>query len=138
RVRELIERVSGAVTWVLGFSLAAGILVLLAALAATADERRFESALLRTLGASRGKIRTAVLAEFAALGVLCGVIGALGAAATGWALARHVFKLGGYLPPLLPLLVATLAATLLVTLAGGLGTLRMSRTPPMAVLRRGQ
>lgn len=138
RVRELIERVSDAVTWVLGFSLAAGILVLLAALAATADERRFESALLRTLGASRGQIRTAVLAEFAALGVLCGVIGALGAAATGWALARHVFKLSGYLPPLLPLLVATLAATLLVTLAGGLGTLRMSRTPPMAVLRRGQ
>src|SRR5690606_7313840 len=41
RVRDIIERVSSAVTWVLGFSLAAGILVLLAALASTAEERRF-------------------------------------------------------------------------------------------------
>jgi putative ABC transport system permease protein len=46
RVRDIIDRVSRAVTSVLGFSLAAGLLVLLAALAASADERRFETALL--------------------------------------------------------------------------------------------
>ena len=66
------RRVTAAVTWVLGFSLAAGILVLLAALAATADERRFEIALLRTLGAHRGQLTAAVLGEFAALGLIAG------------------------------------------------------------------
>ncbi|MCW5566621.1 MAG: hypothetical protein KIS84_00130 [Dokdonella sp.] len=68
RVRDIIERVSAAATWVLGFSLAAGVLVLIAALAATADERRVEIALLRTLGAHRGQLDAAVLGEFAALG----------------------------------------------------------------------
>ncbi|MCR6702852.1 MAG: FtsX-like permease family protein [Dokdonella sp.] len=80
RVRDIIDRVSSAVTWVLGFSLIAGLLVLLAALAATADERRFEIALLRTLGANNGQLNAAVLGEFAALGLLAGVVAAGGAA----------------------------------------------------------
>jgi putative ABC transport system permease protein len=42
--------------------------VLLAALAASADERRFETALLRTLGANRRQLTQAVLGEFALLG----------------------------------------------------------------------
>ncbi|HET6545461.1 MAG TPA: FtsX-like permease family protein, partial [Rhodanobacteraceae bacterium] len=99
RVRGIIDRVGHAVTWVLGFSLAAGVLVLLAALAATADERRFEIALLRTLGAHRRQLSAAVLGEFIALGALAGIIGALGAAATGLALADRVFRLDGYAPP---------------------------------------
>lgn len=135
RVRELIERVSLAVTWVLGFSLAAGVLVLLAALAATADERRFESALLRTLGASSGQLRSAVLSEFAAVGLLAGLIAAIGAAATGIALARGAFKLPDYWPPLGLLALSTIIAVLFVTVAGAMGTRRIARTPPMLVLR---
>jgi putative ABC transport system permease protein len=49
RVREVIAQVGQAVQLVMGFSLAAGVLVLLAALQATAGERRFDSAVLRTL-----------------------------------------------------------------------------------------
>lgn len=135
RVRELIERVSLAVTWVLGFSLAAGMLVLLAALASTADERRFESALLRTLGATRGQLHTAVLSEFAAVGLLAGVIAAVGASATGIALARFAFKLPGWWPPIGQLALATLLAIVFVTIAGALGTRRIARTSPMRVLR---
>lgn len=135
RVRELIARVSMAVTWVLGFSLAAGILVLLAALASTADERRFESALLRTLGASSGQLRAAVLSEFAAVGLLAGLIGAFGAAITGIALARQAFRLDNYWPPLGLLALSTLIAVIFVTVAGVVGTRKIARTPPMLVLR---
>ena len=135
RVRELIERVSMAVTWVLGFSLAAGVLVLLAALASTADERRFESALLRTLGASSGQLRAAVLSEFAAVGLLAGLIAAFGAAITGVALARQAFRLTDYWPPLGLLALSTLIAVVFVTVAGVIGTRKIARTPPMLVLR---
>jgi len=137
RVRDIIGRVSRAVIWVLGFSLAAGLLVLLAALAATADERRFEAALLRTLGAHSAQLSAAVLGEFAALGLVAGGIAAIGSATIGMALARRVFHFGEYVPPFGLLLAVVLAAAALVALAGGAGTRRVARTSPVAVLRRG-
>jgi putative ABC transport system permease protein len=137
RVRDIVGRVSRAVIWVLGFSLAAGLLVLLAALAATADERRFEAALLRTLGAHSAQLSSAVLGEFTALGLVAGSIAAIGSAAIGVALARRVFHFGDYLPPVGPLVAVVLAAAALVALAGWIGTRRVARTSPVAVLRRG-
>ena len=137
RVRDIIDRVSKAVAWVLGFSLAAGVLVLLAALASTADERRFESALLRTLGAHRRQLSIAVLSEFAVLGLLAGAIAVVGAGALGSVLARSVFKLDNYSPPLGALAALVAAAALAVALAGWVGTQRIARASPMMVLRRG-
>ncbi|HEY8011572.1 MAG TPA: FtsX-like permease family protein [Rudaea sp.] len=137
RVREIVGRVSRAVVWVLGFSLAAGLLVLLAALAATADERRFEAALLRTLGAHSSQLSAAVLGEFAALGIVAGGIAALGSAAIGTALARRVFHFASYLPPFAALLAVVFAAAVLVALAGWLATRRIARAAPITVLRRG-
>ena len=136
-VRYIIDRVSGAVSWVLGFSLLAGVLVLFAALASTADERRFETALLRTLGAHRGQLSLAVLAEFGALGLLAGVVAVAGAAALGSVLAAGVFGIDGYAPPLAALAGLVAAAVVTVALAGWVGTLRIARTAPIAVLRRG-
>jgi putative ABC transport system permease protein len=137
RVRDIIGRVSSAVTWVLGFSLAAGILVLLAALAATADERRFEIALLRTLGARQRQLNAAVLGEFAALGLLAGIVAAAGAAGAGLALARSIFRMPDYWPPLTALAGMALVSAIVVLLAGLAGTRRIARTPPMLVLRHG-
>ena len=136
RVREIIGKVSGAATAVLGFSLAAGLLVLFAALAASAEERRFESALLRTLGADRRQLRGAVLGEFAAVGIIAGTIAAFGSGAAGMWLARSIFRIGSYLPPLAALSLATIAAATLVALAGVAGTRRIARASPLLVLRR--
>ncbi|MEO7431995.1 MAG: FtsX-like permease family protein [Dokdonella sp.] len=137
RVRDIIDRVTRAVTSVLGFSLLAGVLVLLAALASTADERRFESALLRTLGAHRRQLSIAVLSEFAVLGLLAGSIAVIGSGVLGTVLAREVFRMPDYTPPLGALAALVAAAAAIVALAGWAGTLRISRTSPMAVLRSG-
>jgi putative ABC transport system permease protein len=136
RVRDIVDRVGRAAGWVLAFSVAAGVLVLLAALASTADERRFEIALLRTLGAHRRQLSIAVLGEFVALGVLSGMIAAIGAAGIGISLAERVFKLDGYWPPFGSLVSLIAAAALLVAFAGWIGTLRIARTPPMTILRK--
>ncbi len=56
QVREVMDKAALSVQYVFAFTLAAGIMVLLAAVQATRDERHFESAILRTLGASRGVV----------------------------------------------------------------------------------
>jgi len=137
RVREIIDRVGSAVRWILGFSLLAGILVLAAALAASAAERRHEAALLRTLGARRAQLRVAAACEFAMLGLVAGLTAALGAAGGGWWLGRAVFHIEGFVPPAWPLVASAAAAALVVMLLGLAGTRRVSRTPPMRLLREG-
>ncbi len=136
RVRDIIGQVSNAVTAVLGFSLAAGLLVLIAALAASADERRFESALLRTFGADRRQLAAAILGEFALVGLLSGTIAAAGAGLAGLWLAREVFRIAAYVPPLPLLILSVVAAGLLIALAGLAGTRRIARASPLLVLRR--
>jgi putative ABC transport system permease protein len=135
RVREIVDRVSHAVRWVLAFSLLAGALVLAAALAASAAERRHEAALLRTLGARRGQLRLAAACEFALLGLVAGLTAAFGAAGTGWWMGRAVFRIEGFVPPLGSLLLAALAAAVVVMLLGLAGTRKVTRTSPMQLLR---
>lgn len=135
RVREIVDRVSNAVRWILGFSLLAGALVLAAALAASAAERRHEAALLRTLGARRGQLRVAAACEFALLGAVAGLTAAIGAAGTGWWLGRAVFHIEGFMPPLLPLALCAALAAVVVMLLGLAGTRTVTRTSPMRLLR---
>ena len=97
QVRRAMDRAALAVQYVFLFTLAAGITVLLAAIQATRDERLFESAVLRTLGARRGIVLQGVAAEFTALGLLAGTLAAGGASAIGYLIATRVFELA-YLP----------------------------------------
>ena len=70
QVRSVFDKAVLAVQSVFFFTLFAGLTVLMAAVQASRDERRYESAMLRTLGASRGTVLQGVLAEFATLGLL--------------------------------------------------------------------
>lgn len=135
RVRDIIDQVTSAVMAVLGFSLIAGLLVLIAALNVSAEERRFETAMLRTLGARRGQLLATVLGEFALLGFIAGLIAAVGAISAGLSLGRGVFRIA-WSPPLLPFALGVVAAVALVTLAGWLGTRGIARTSPLLVLRK--
>ena len=72
QVQSIIDHVSRAVEFVFLFTLAGGLLVLQAAIAATQDERKFDAAILRTLGASQRQLRAAQIAEFLLLGALAG------------------------------------------------------------------
>ena len=137
RVREIVNRVGNAVRWILGFSLLAGALVLAAALAASAAERQHEAALLRTLGARRAQLQLAAACEFALLGLVAGLTAALGAAGAGLWLGHAVFHINGFVPPPWPLALAALGAALVVTLLGLAGTRKVTRTPPMRLLREG-
>lgn len=136
RVRGVIGQVGQAVQLVMAFSLAAGVLVLLAALQATAGERRYDSAVLRTLGARRSQLRGAVLVEFGMLGLLAALLAVAAAAAIGLAVSRQAFEIA-LSPPWGALLLGGLGGVLLSMAAGWAGTRHILRTPPALALREG-
>jgi putative ABC transport system permease protein len=103
---------------------------------ATRDERRYESAMLRTLGASRRVVFQGVAAEFTALGLLAGVLAAVGATAVGFYLAREVFNLA-YSPDPWVWVAGVFGGALLVGVAGILAARSVVTQPPVETLRQG-
>jgi putative ABC transport system permease protein len=135
QVQRTMDQVSRAVEFVFLFTLAAGLVVLYAAIVATQDERRFEAAVFRTLGGSRAQLRRVQVSEFLALGGMAGLFAAAGATVLGYVLAEHVLRLPfTFNPWIIPIGVAS--GALGVTIAGLLGTRAILRHPPLAALRR--
>jgi putative ABC transport system permease protein len=98
------------------------------------DERRYESAMLRTLGASRRTVAQGVLAEFATLGGLAGLLAAAGAAAGSFYLTREWLELR-YAFELWPWAAGICGGALLVAAGGWLATRSVVRQPPLTTLR---
>ena len=136
QVRNVMDKATLAVQYVFGFTLLAGITVLLAAIQATRDERRYESAMLRTLGASRRVVLQGVAAEFATLGLLSGTLAAIGASAAGYFLAQQLFDLDYTFDPKV-WIIGLVSGTVLVGLSGTLATRSVVSHPPIATLRGG-
>ncbi len=135
RVRLIIDRVILSVEFVSVFTLLAGLVVLYAGIQNSLDERLRETAILRTLGAVKRQIRSALAAEFLALGALAGLLAALTAWAVGSVLAFQLFELPYAANPWLwP--AGILAGTLGMGLAGLWGTRSVIRQPPLTSLRQ--
>lgn len=134
QVRGVIDKAALAVQSVFAFTLFAGLTVLLAAVQASRDERRYESAMLRTLGASRATVREGVLAEFILLGLISGLIAAGGASVAGWWLASEALELPWEFSPWV-WVVGLLGGAVLVSVSGWLATRSVIFRPPLATLR---
>jgi putative ABC transport system permease protein len=137
QVRDVMDKAALAVQYVFLFTLAAGLMVLVAAVQATRDERRYESAMLRTLGASRRVVFQGVAAEFTVLGLLAGLLAAAGATVAGYFLAREVFNLE-YSPDPWVWVFGIAGGALLVGGAGVLAARSVVTQPPAATLRQAQ
>jgi len=136
RVRGIMDRVSLAVEFIFLFSLLAGLAVLYAAIQASQDERRYESAVLRTLGARRSILLRGLFAEFITLGALSGLLAGLAATALAWVLAEYVFHFPYQFNPMVGL-AGIVVGVLLVGSAGVLGTRSVLSQPPVETLRQG-
>jgi putative ABC transport system permease protein len=134
QVRDVMDKAALAVQAVFVFTLLAGLMVLWAAVQATRDERRYESAMLRTFGASRRRVLSGVAMEFLAIGLLAGVLAAAGATLAGYLLAENLFDLE-YRFSLELWLVGPLLGMLFVGLSGMAATWRVITRAPVNVLR---
>jgi len=136
QVRDVMDKAALAVQAVFVFTLLAGLTVLWAAVQSTRDERRYESAMLRTFGASRSRVLSGVAAEFVSIGLLAGVLAATGASLAGYLLATHLFDLHYQFSPVL-WLSGPAAGMLLVAFSGLAATWRVIGHAPVNVLRSG-
>ena len=136
RVRGIMDRVSLAIEFIFLFTILAGLAVLYAAIQANQDERLFENAVLRTLGAQRKTLVLGLFAEFATLGALSGLLAGLSATTLAWLLAETIFKFE-YQFDISVVLTGILSGMLIVVIAGLLGTRRVLAHPPIRTLREG-
>ena len=134
QVRDVMDKAALAIQAVFVFTLLAGLTVLWAAVQATRDERRYESAMLRTFGASKRRVLAGVAAEFTAIGLLAGVLASAGATLAGYLLATRLLELDYNFSPAL-WLAGPLAGMLLVGLSGMAATWRVITHAPINVLR---
>ncbi len=134
QVRQIMDQVIKTVEYVFGFTLLAGLLVLLAAMQSTHDERRYETALLTAVGASRAQILRGLAAEFSVIGLLAGALSGIAASLASWLLAAYVFNIPFEINPLI-WLFGLGGGVLVVLIAGLAGTSKVLRYPPLAVLR---
>ena len=101
RIQAVVDNVILAVSIVGGIALASGVLILIGAVAMTKFQRVYEAAILRTLGASTRLLATMVALEYSALGLLAGLIGAVGALGLSWAVTRYLFDIAWKPEPVL-------------------------------------
>ena len=134
QVRDVMDKASMAVQAVFLFTLIAGLAVLWAAVQSSLDERSFESAILRSLGASRGRVLSGVLVEFVAIGFLAGLLASIGASLAAWHLAVNIYELEYHFSFGL-WLTGPLLGMIFVGVSGLMATWRVVNHSPLAVLR---
>ena len=135
QVQRVLDQVIRAVEFLFGFTLAAGLVVLFAAITATREERAKEFAIMRAVGARASLLRQVQRAELAGVGLLAGFLASVVALAVGWGLARYVFDFawtGSWTVPLFGSLAGAALA------AGWWGLRSVLNTPVVETLRKAQ
>ena len=141
RVRDAIDQVSGvlaglaaATSYGAAATLLTGFLVLIGAAAAGERARTYEAAVLKTLGASRGRILRSFALRAALLGAAAGVVAIGAGIAGGWAVSHYVMQTG--FTVIWPSAIAIVLGGVLATLLSGLAfAWRPLAARPAQVLR---
>jgi len=134
QVRSVLDKAILAVQSVFVFTLFAGLTVLLAAVQSSRDERRYESAMLRTLGARRSTVLQGVLSEFTTLGLLSGLLAAAGASVAAYFVDTRVLQLH-YTFDWWVCVEGLVGGALLVATTGWVATRSVVNQPPLKTLR---
>ena len=135
QVQRVLDQVIGAVEFLFGFTLAAGLVVLFAAVSATREERARDFAIMRAIGAQNRLLRQVQRIELAGVGLLAGFLASCVASVVGWALARYVFEFSWTVSLWVPLAGALVGAVLALA-AGWWGLREVLSRPVVETLRK--
>ena len=137
QVQAVVGQVIQAVQFLFAFTLATGLVVLLASVSSTRDARSREFALMRALGASAKLLSQVQRAELLGVGALAGGLAGSVALLLGGLLATYVFEFAWTPKPWVPLITA--AAGALLAQAAGWWSLRgVLQRPVVQTLRAAQ
>ncbi|PTT78353.1 ABC transporter permease, partial [Pelomonas sp. HMWF004] len=137
QVQGVLDQVIQAVQFLFGFTLATGLVVLLAAVGSTREARTREFALMRALGAPSRLLAQVQRAELLGVGALAGFLAGTVALVLAALLARYVFEFDWQLKPWVPL-VSTACGALLAWSAGWWSLRGVLQRPVMQTLREAQ
>ena len=135
QLQKVLDQVIAAVEFLFVFTLAAGLVVLFAAVSATREDRAREYAIMRAVGAGSALLRQVQRIELAGVGLLAGFLASLVASAVGWALAHYVFDFVWVVSLWVPL-AGSLAGAALALVAGWWGLREVLNRPVMQTLRQ--
>jgi putative ABC transport system permease protein len=135
QVQNVIEQVIRAVEFLFAFTLMAGLMVLLAAVTSTREDRAREFAIMRALGASGALLSQVQRAELWGVGLLAGFMASSAAMAVGWAMAKYAFEFS-WTPAWYVPLVGAIAGGLLAWAAGWWGLAGVLKQPVAQTLRQ--
>ena len=93
QIQEVLNKLSAALGLLFAFTIIAAILVLIAAIAATQDERFRNAALLKAMGASRSVLSQIARMELLLIGLAAGLLAGIAAGAAAWVLGRYVMEI---------------------------------------------
>jgi len=133
-VRDVMSKVTLAITVVGGLVLFSGGLILIGAVAMTKFQRVYEAAVFKTLGANTRTIARMLLFEYGVLGSLAGLIGSLGAIVLTWGVSRYALEIpwrvfaGEHI-------AGVLLTSVLVAVIGVVSSLDVLKNKPLATLR---
>jgi putative ABC transport system permease protein len=134
RVRDVMSKVTLAITVVGGLVLFSGALILIGAVAMTKFQRVYEAAVFKTLGANTRTIARMLLLEYGVLGSLAGLVGSVGAIALTWGVSTYALEVPWRVFPRENIGGVVLTA-ILVAVIGVLSSLDVLRNKPLATLR---
>ena len=134
QIRSIVNSASLAVQAIFVLSLFAGILTLVAAIFSSVDQRKKETAVIHTMGATRRTIFAAVAAEFLGLGVLSGLTAVLAAMLFSGFLSTQIFELN-YTPNPIIFISGFLVGVTSIAVAGMLAVRQAIYSPAILTLR---
>lgn len=133
-ISRILNNVTLAVSFLGGFVLLCGVLILVGSIAMTKFQRVYEVAVLKTLGAKRKVLLSILFVEYGLLGMVAGLVGALASIALSYSVTRFVFEIPWAFSAKVSLGGIALTV-LLVMVVGALSSWNVLTQKPLAILR---
>ena len=135
QVRNIMDKVTLVIEAVFMFTLLAGILVMIATMQSTHDERIRDNAIMKTLGASKSQLRKVLFTEFFLIGAISSLIATLAANLISYAIATNLMNMQ-YQIHFNSFAISLVIGTALITLTGLMAFWRYHKMTPMWTLRQ--
>ena len=133
-VQEVVDQIALVVQFVSAFAILGGVIILTSSVVATRFRRIRETAVIKTLGATKRKVPRIFSVEFLVIGGVAGLMGGLLASGFSALLLEQVLD-AQFEFDYLPNIATVLATALIAQIAGWLASFRILDRRPLEVLR---
>jgi putative ABC transport system permease protein len=133
-IQSVVDQISMVVRFISGFSIFAGAVILASSVAGTRFRRIREVVILKTLGASRGRIARIFSVEFLVIGLVSGVMGGVLAAGFAWFVLNDLLRAQARVD-VVPMLTSVVGTAAIAIATGWLASYRTLGQKPLEILR---